>query len=145
MFSFCLPTGSNSRGTYWEKFGNVEQLIKLMLHLFISLSWLSMRKLRPNSLAQNSNQSQGSDHPLCGLRAVNTRSHMVFLLPKWDYCIETAVFPRSMRTLIFGRCVCSSGGRTLMASQNSVASLGLEEENSTLCETHTLYFKIKRT
>lgn len=73
---FLLKT--NLWGIYLEKFRNMEQLIKLLLHFFISLSWLSMRKLRPNSLAQNSDWCQRSHHPWCGLRAVSVDSHMVF-------------------------------------------------------------------
>lgn len=75
---FLLKT--NLRGIYLEKLRNMAQLIKLMLYLLINLSWLSSRKLRPNSLAQNSDWFQGSHHPWCGLRAVNADSHMVFFL-----------------------------------------------------------------
>lgn len=75
-----FPLKANLWGTYLEKFRNMEQLIKLMLYLFINLSWLSIGKIRPNSLAQNSNWCQGSYHPWCGLRAVNVDSHMVFFL-----------------------------------------------------------------
>lgn len=58
--------------------------------------------------------------------------------------MATAEFPRSMRTLIFGRCAefCKGGFRWLAVVE--IASLHLEKENKACLNAMIdLYFKIK--